>query len=182
MILIGILCIIALVIGALGLVFEKPKCLEAKADVFSKWFATAAFILFLFYAFSQFALAVINTKREEVTYRQNLVSLQDGKGLSGTISGGVFIMRGQVNDTQYFSYYVRNDDGSYRLDKRDATKSTIWQDATPKTAYVDITDAVHNCKTTWYSTWCLIEAPEFVRADFHIPPESIQEDFQLDAQ
>jgi heme/copper-type cytochrome/quinol oxidase subunit 2 len=126
-------------------------------------------------------IAVISTAKD-VTYSQKLVSIKDGTGIEGSVYGGFFVMRGQINDTQNFSYYRVNDNGSFSLDKRAAPQSTIWQDATPETARVDVTDRVYGCEPTWWAVLCQNQANEFVHADFHVPGESIKNDFTLDAQ
>lgn len=122
------------------------------------------------------------TTAKDVTYSQKLVSIKDGTGIEGNIYGGLFVMRGQINDTQNFSYYRVNENGSFSLDKRTATQSTIWQDATPQTARVDVTDRVYGCEPTWWAVMCQFQNNEFVHADFHVPGESIKQDFTLDAQ
>lgn len=117
------------------------------------------------------------------TYTQKLASLKDGTGIQGDFYGGLFVSRGQIGDTQNFSYYVDNGNGSYRLDKRDATQSTIWQDASAGDAHVDITDTIHSCKpANWWFLGCGEPTGTFVHADFHVPADSIKQDFELDAQ
>lgn len=154
----------------------------SKVEVFFDTFITMLLFTIAFYIFSQVLLGVLNTKSENVTYSQQLVSVNDGTGVDGKVSGSIFIISGKVEDTQHFSYYVKETNGSYRLDKRSAQKSSIWQDSTPETARVDVTDTISKCNTTWYSTFCFKTPTELVHADFHIPANSIKEDFVLDAR
>lgn len=129
--------------------------------------------------------AVISTTTKEVTYPVPIVTLNDGKGMKGRISGGMFVIRGSFEDTQHFSYYRKEADGSFLLEKRPATASKIWLDATAETARVDITDTVYGCEPKhWWVVWgCGDGRPAtFVRADFHIPADSIVNEFELDAE
>lgn len=124
----------------------------------------------------------ITARSENITYSQPIVSLNDGKGIEGSVTGGFFVMSAQIGDTQNFAYYRKNDNGSLSLDKRTAPQSTIWQDAAPETAHIDVTDRIWSCKPTWYAVLCTYNQNEFIHADFHIPPNSIKQSFELDAQ
>lgn len=123
----------------------------------------------------------MNTTQSSTTRSENLVSIQDGKGIDGKFYGGLFLTRGYIQDTQQFSYYQKNGNGSYKLDKRPADRSTIWMDATPETARVDITDSIYTCTEGWWY-FCPAQRGEFAHADFHIPPGSIKEEYTLDTQ
>lgn len=124
------------------------------------------------------------SKSENITYPVPIVTLNDGKGMKGRISGGMFVIRGSFEDTQHFSYYRKEADGSFLLEKRPATASKIWLDATPETARVDITDKVYTCKggATWWFVGCGQPDNSFVAANFHIPADSIINEFELDAE
>ena len=124
----------------------------------------------------------INQVSTNVTYSQPLASLKDGTGVEGRFSGGLFITRGYVNDTQHFAYYRVVALNQYVLEKRSATQSTIWTDATIETARVDITDKIYTCEPTWYMAYCVPNDNEFAHADFHIPAGSVEETYELDAQ
>ena len=121
-------------------------------------------------------------KPTDVTYSQQLVSIKDGTGVEGRFSGGLFVSRGYIQDTQVFTYYRVVAPGQYSLDKRNATQSVIVTDATADTARVDITDRVYTCEPTWYMPHCQPKANEFVWASFHVPADSIQQTYELDAQ
>lgn len=151
-------------------------------DSFLTWFFWALLLIGTLWLCSQVYFGFVNTKNTEVSYSQPLASLNDGTGIEGKFSGSLFLSRGYVDDTQNFSYYIKNGDGSYALNKRDATRSTIWQDATTETARVDITDSISTCEGTWYSILCFKQPNEFLHAHFHIPPNSIANEFSLDAQ
>jgi len=125
--------------------------------------------------------AAVNTKEVPTTHPIKLASIADGTGIEGRFYGGFFIQRASINDTQHFAYYQKNDNGSYKLDKLPADQSTIWMDATPETARVDVTDAIFECTDGWWYI-CSPRPNEFRRADFHIPLGSIKEEFKLDAQ
>lgn len=121
-------------------------------------------------------------KVTENTYPVQLASLNDGTGVEGKFRGGLFISRGYIADTQHYSYYAKNPNGSFNLQKRPADASTIWQDATPETARVDITDRVTTCEPKWWMLCDKTPKVEFARADFHVPEGSIGEEYRLDAQ
>lgn len=118
----------------------------------------------------------------DVTYSQPLANLKDGTGIEGQFYGGLFVRRGYVQDTQVFSYYRVVAPNQYSLENRDARQSTVWTDATPETARVDITDRVYSCEPTWYLIECSPKPNEFVHANFHVPADSIEQKFELDAQ
>lgn len=123
-----------------------------------------------------------NTTEKEVQYDIPIVSLQDGSQVEGSISGGLFVIQGTIGETQYFSYYKNNGNNTYSLEKREADRSVIVPDATPATAYVHVTDALKHCERTWWSFFCEADSGRFVHADFHVPANSIKNDFVLDAQ
>lgn len=115
------------------------------------------------------------------TYNQPIASLGDGQGIQGSFHGGIFVSYGQIGDTQQYSYYLRNANGSFNLMRRPADQSTIYTDTPPSRAYVRVTDKVTTCRPTW---WLLCDPTsreaEFEHADFHIPAGSIANDFKLD--
>lgn len=147
--------------------------------------AGTAFVVTGFISFIVFVVVQGVSYNHIVTrsYSLPIVSLQDGSEVQGSISGGLFVIRGQIGEKQYFSYYMKSSDGSYRLDKRIAEQSSIWTDATAQTARVDIRDTARSCRPDWYvicdpnadKTW------DFSHADFHVPPGSIKESYELDA-
>lgn len=116
------------------------------------------------------------------THRHTLVTLNDGSSTHGSLYGSVFVVMGQVDQQQEFRYYLKDGDGSFRLERRAADKSKIFPDATQKTAHVDITDKVTTCKPAWWYLCGPTPDVEFVHADFHVPVGSIVNDFKLDAQ
>lgn len=124
-------------------------------------------------------------KVENVTYDIKLASLADNSQLNGRIRGGMFAVRGTINEVEYFSFYKANGDGSYSLDKKEADRSVVFPDATPETAYVRITDEITTCKqeAKWYNLGgCDSTSGIYVRGEFHVPEGSIANDFALDAQ
>ncbi len=125
---------------------------------------------------------IVHTSTHNTQYTQKIVSINDGTGIKGSISGGLFIIRGGIGDTQHFSYYRDADNGSFSLEKRDATQSSIFPDATPETATVTITDSITTCTGSWWSVLCFKVPNTFVHADFHVPAGSIKNEYSLDAQ
>lgn len=123
------------------------------------------------------------TKKVDLTtYSIPLASLNDGTGVEVQFRGGLFLRRGYIQDTQHYSYYQKNENGSYNLQKRPADASTIWQDVAPENARVDITDKVTTCVPSWYVICSDKPIVEFSSANFHVPEGSIGEEYELDAQ
>lgn len=164
--------------------------IAAIVDEYDKWdsFFAGTFIsgiaLTVVFMFVQLFGLGMNTKVEEVKYSVPIVSINDGTGVEGQMYGGLFVTRGYINDTQHFSYYKNNGNGSYSLEKREADRSVIIPDATPETARLDITDSITTCKTTWWSMLCQSPNPSgiYVHGEFHVPANSIKNEFELDAQ
>lgn len=121
------------------------------------------------------------TKRPNIT-TQKIVSLNDGTGIEGRFSGGLFVMSGYINDTQHFAYYRELAPNTYMLEKRNATTSAIHTDATPETAHLDLSEEVTICKRHWYNLCDEKPHVTFIHANFHVPPNSVQNTFNLDAQ
>lgn len=156
-------------------------------DDYDKWSSIfgAFFVSGLLLATAVLAVNVIamgfTSTRDPVNYTQQLVSIKDGTGIEGQIYGGLFVTQGYVQDTQVFSFY-RKEGAGFVLDKRNADRSTVFQDATPETARVDITDSYLNCHPSWFQILCPDPAGQFEHANFHVPANSIKQDFVLDAQ
>jgi hypothetical protein len=125
---------------------------------------------------------VVNTTKTVSHYSQKIVSLQDGSQVQGSMSGGLFLVRGQIGETQYFSYYRQTGENTFNLDKRETGASNIITDATAETARVDITDEISVCRSTWWSICDEKPTGISVHADFHVPANSVKNDFELDAQ
>jgi hypothetical protein len=128
----------------------------------------------------QFIGMATQQKSEQVTYRVELASLRDGSETEGHF----YLHRGQIGEVAYFSYYRGNGDGSYSLDKKEADRSVVIPDATPETAHVMITDDIHTCMPSWWFVTCPTPNVSgiYVHGDFHVPADSIKQDFVLDAQ
>lgn len=180
MVLLIILLTLVVFMGIIGFTSEPDGWRLDGAGV--EMFTTAVILGIPFIVIQGIGLAS-RSSEENVTYSVPIVSLNDGKGMKGTISGGLFVIRGEFQDTQHFSYYRKDPNGSYLLEKRPAEASSIWLDATAETARVDVTDKVYKCKggSTWWFLGCGSPSPEFVHADFHVPANSIVNQF-LDAE
>lgn len=175
------LLLIMLIISVLFGVFMAWDDYERGITFFVSAFITFM-ILFLPFLGLQYWGSLKYEKVENVTYSQKIVSLNDGTGVEGSGYGGMFVYRSYIADTQHFSYYREVGPSQYVLEKRDAGASTIHADATLETARLDITDGVWSCQSTWWYV-CVGQRPNyFVHADFHVPADSIKNDFTLDAQ
>jgi hypothetical protein len=151
-------------------------------QAFFLWGFLSLFTALAFFAVQQSIASTLAQRGSDVTYSQQLATLKDGTGIEGQFYGGLFVSRGYVADTQVFSYYRVVAPNQYVLEKRNATQSTIWTDATNETARVDITDRVFTCEKTWYLSYCEAKPNEFVHANFHVPAGSIEQKYELDAQ
>lgn len=128
----------------------------------------------------QFVGMATQQKTEQVTYRVDLASLRDGSETEGHF----YLHRGQIGEVAYFSYYKNNGNNTYSLDKKEADRSVVIPDATPQTAHAMITDEIHTCMPNWWFVACPEPAVSgiYLHGDFHVPADSIKQDFVLDAQ
>ncbi len=150
-------------------------------DSFSFSFVLNMFIFGLLYVLSQLIGMAINTYEIPEHHETRIVSLQDGSQIHGDFSGGLFLSRGSIDQVEYFSYYKDNGDGSYSLEKQIASASVIIPDATPETARLVSDSVLIHCEYKWWSTWCSPDRGEYRRGEFHVPANSIKNDFVLDA-
>lgn len=160
---------------------------ETKFTVFMSWFTIFLSIFSLLYIIAQIFGWVYYTKTETVSYDVKIVSLQDGSQINGQFSGSHFVMRGNINQVEYFQYYKDNQNGSFSLDKKEADRSIIIPDATSETAYVKIIDEITSYKPPKDSGWWLMPSNRsntgiYVHGEFHVPANSIQNNFVLDAK
>lgn len=177
MVLLIILCCIALILAILVAINDEWE----PALAFVGTLLASAFISFLILLIVNGIGYQIVKEESYSSYSIKLASLTDGTGIEGKISGGIFISRGYIKDTQNYSYYAKNNDGSFNLQKRDADKSTIWQDVSPDNAHVLITDKIEKCSPRWWLLLCGEEKKSFYKADFHVPEGSITNEYRLDA-
>lgn len=176
MVLFYILCLIVLLIGYWG--WKEDGFNGLSAGLFFGGMIASCIFLGV-----QVIGQSITDKHEDVTFPLQLASLNDGTEVKGTGGGGLFVSSMRIQDTQHFAYYRKTDTGGYVLEKRDANASTIYTDATQETARVEITDDKVTCQDSWWIV-CFSDKPRqtFKHANFHIPPGSIKEEFNLDAQ
>lgn len=140
-------------------------------------------IIGLLFLLIQTGIYEVTANVHQEKHTEKIVSLADGKGVEGQIGGGIFIMSGYIQDTQHFAYYREKAPNAYTLEKRDAGASTIHTDATPETARVEITDNIKTCEPSiWQICWGTPPTASFAHADFHVPANSIKQQFELDAQ
>jgi len=124
----------------------------------------------------------INQQEKIVNYTVKIVSLKDNSQINGS---GSLLSKINIDEKEYFSFYKVNTDGSYSMDKKITRNSVIIPDATPENSYINITD-----KITWSSLkncWWFIfedttEHGDYLHGEFHVPANSIKNDYVLDAE
>lgn len=88
---------------------------------------------------------------------------------------GIFINSATVNGIQSYSYYVKNNNGSYSLESQDTLDSYVWTDAKPEDSRIEITEDVSTCRESWWAICIATDIRSKVRVDFHIPKGSIRD-------
>lgn len=119
---------------------------------------------------------------EQLTGTETLVNISDTSypGVNGLIRGRLFYLYGSVatDNSQAFNYYVKLEDGSYKLKSAPASDSTIvYTDGTPK---VESTNYVCERGKDIVEPWSIASCKEKPTTyKFYIPEGSIAEGFKL---
>jgi hypothetical protein len=109
-------------------------------------------------------------------WKANMVSLRGADGISGSISGGIFMLSGHVGSEQFYHYYTVADDGSFKPHKWKAGSTTRVYEEDRKDGQVVQWDK--HFKRTWISWFA--EPSDSVAMDFHIPKGSLKQNFSLE--
>jgi len=124
----------------------------------------------------------IGIKEKVVEYTVKIVSLKDN---TRTEASGSLLTKVNLDERDYFSFYKVNQDGSYSIDKKIVENSVIIPDATPETSYIKITDKItsNSMKNSW---WYISQDDtyrgEYLHGEFHVPANSVKNDYILDAE
>lgn len=123
------------------------------------------------------------TEPVTVEEKNKLVQIDDTtySDVSGTIRGGVFLVRGAVTTdlAAGFSYYVETD-GGYTLRVAPADKSTIYYtDTTPRVEKVSRDCGTERVRLREFGFQFCNTDLEGEHYDFYVPKGSIVESFQL---
>lgn len=179
MVLIIILIVISIIISA---VISKNS--YSWCDFFGFTALLTCFMFLSAFIFGTIQLVGFNINRQEkiVNYTVKIVSLKDNSQINGS---GSLLSKVNIDEKEYFLFYKVNTDGSYSIDKKIAANSVIIPDATPDNSYIKITD-----KITWSSlknNWWFIfqdstEHGDYLHGEFHVPANSVKNDYILDAE
>lgn len=164
----------------LGVKLSKPYDL-AEFIYYAVLGLVAALIPIIIYLAIQLDANIIEPV-EQSTGTETLVNISDTSypGTNGSIRGRLFYLYGSVatDNSQAFNYYVKLEDGSYKLKSAPASDSTIiYTDSTPKVERIS-----YQCEKAgpvfepWSVSGCT-GGPTVYR--FYIPEGSIAEGFKL---
>jgi len=146
------------------------------------WFMLFVMLSVVLFSVIQLLGCNINRQEKIVNYTVKIVSLKDNSQINGS---GSFLSRINIDEEEYFSFYKVNADGSYSMDKKITRNSVIIPDATPENSYIKITDKItwNSLKNNW---WFIFEDTtehgDYLHGEFHVPANSIKNDYVLDAE
>lgn len=110
---------------------------------------------------------------EKSVGKQNIYSIRDDSSIEGNFGGGIFLVRGTIEEVDYYYYWVETKDGMYRKKKKADNSYIVEEDI--KQPYVETFE--HICKFIGGEEGeCLDEDNKYV---FHIPKGSIKYNYNL---
>jgi hypothetical protein len=104
-----------------------------------------------------------------------MVSMRSADGVSGSLSGGIFMIVGHVDTDQIYFYYTLNQDGSFQPHKWKADDLTRIYEEDRQDGEVHQFDI--QLKRAWMS-W-FTEPDERLKMEFHIPKGSLKQQFKV---
>ena len=155
--------------------------------IISFWTYDRPFVIFMSAIFGVFASTIIiaivvDNQMEDVLIERNIYALGDNAGVQGRF----FLGSGSVETIPVYFYYSKNSNGSYSLNHAKAASVEIYQDVTTQPYVVkECEDYGANPKSIW--TWPLNLYSDGLRytscevTEFHVPPNSIDSSYNLDA-
>jgi hypothetical protein len=121
-------------------------------------------------------IGALSEQEWRVCWKASMISLRGSDGVSGSISGGIFMMSGRVGSENYYSYYTTSDDGAFHPHKWRADSDTRVFEEDRKDGEIVQWDT--HFKSDWVS-W-LATPNGRVRMDFHIPQGSLRQSFSIE--
>ena len=118
-------------------------------------------------------LATGEVIEEKSTGKQNIYSIRDDSSIEGSFGGGIFLVRGSIEEVDYYYYWIKTKDGMHRS-KKAANNSYIVEEDIEQ-PYVETFEPI--CKfIDGEEGECLDEDNKYV---FHIPKGSIKYNYNL---
>lgn len=111
-----------------------------------------------------------------VCWKAAMVSLRSSDGVSGSMSGGIFMMSGHVGSEQFYHYYTSNKDGAFQPHKWKANSRTRVYEEDRKDG--EIVQWDKHFKHEWV-LW-FADPDDDIAMDFHIPKGSLKQQFSLE--
>jgi hypothetical protein len=123
--------------------------------------------------------AIIRSFAEEesrIGWKGRMVSLRGMDGVSGSISGGIFMMSGHVGSQQFYTYYTAEKDGAFHPRK--------WKVGSGTRVFEEDRQDGEAIRWDWHFkrrwVYWFAEEPDGVAMDFHIPKGSLKQSFSLE--
>jgi membrane protein implicated in regulation of membrane protease activity len=157
------------------------------AAVASNWkFVFTSILAFILLCFAgvgvQLRLENTAPRHQELYKYCDIVAVKDSTKLTGSLSGGIFVVNGVINEQSvYYFYAIEN--GGYVLKNIPAENVTVYED-TVDTGYItSVYDVIDTDYFNKYQKKGLMSDDvrmKLVGYQIHIPPNSITRQFNLD--
>lgn len=115
----------------------------------------------------------------EHLYNETIVSIKDNSQVEGNIRGGIFLIRGNINQKEYYMGYKQNEDGSFSQFKVPVERSKIYE--TTDGFRLEIYE-FRQKNTGLFVMPCHQCTEEHRQYKIYVPKGSIVQDFTLDAE
>lgn len=104
-----------------------------------------------------------------------MVSMRNADGISGSISGGLFMLSGHVGSENVYFYYTLNQDGSFQPGKWTANSLTsIYEEERKDGKIIQYDIHLKHENMNWIA-W----PDDRLKMEFHIPKGSLQQTFKV---
>lgn len=106
----------------------------------------------------------------------NMVSLRNSDGVSGHISGGLFMLVGGIESRQVYHYYTLKSDGSFQPQHWTPDSDTsVFEEDRKDGQVVQFDEQFKRGWVNWVAT-----PGDRLRMDFHIPKGTLRKNFSLE--
>lgn len=119
--------------------------------------------------------------------RIDIVAIKDNTLVNGSISGGIFVVGGYIQETPVYFFYKKSGNG-YIQDYIDADGVIIYED-TEGSGYISIIKSEGVVDPQWkakYLHWLVFTSRDYSKdwqkTEIHVPTGTIIKDFVLDAE
>lgn len=151
---------------------------ELPGVLFFSAIITCALALISLFVSAFFCMGSYCDESKTVSIEEVLVSMGD----SSEVRGQFYLFGGYINTESIYRYYKKEESGAIRQEKTPVTSSVIYEDET-ESPYVVLTKKVYeNCDNWQWYGYNECEDDELIEAEFHIPPNSVSNSFNLDLE